>query len=223
MPKISEIKATPMFSCPVCGHVYKTEEEARNCAAIGVWNSDFDSAAHLWCWNIFKPSRDFKCIVAIIPEKINPRYDWDCRNVCHSRRVSLFSAFSNDYWVITNQTKIITLGILEGFERYRLIPPVQYMHNIPDEKAAEIAEVLRQAFALRKHEFVDGHMSIARDWEVIAAYEFEEFTRTLRLASGKETPPLLDTSFLPPTSIISSEKFYNLEKYIPELSKELEW
>lgn len=76
---------------------------------------------------------------------------------------------------------------------------------------------------LREQEFVEGKMSIAKDWKAIAAYEFGEFVKPLRLASGKETAPLFDTSFLPSTSIISGEKLYNLEKYIPELSKELEW
>lgn len=223
MSKMPEIEAVRMFSCPVCGYTYETEEEASSCAAMGLWNKNFDSTDYLWRWNIFKLHRHSPNIVAIIPDKVKTKHTWCDNNSCKRRVVSLFAAFCRNFWTINNQTKIITLDILEGFERYRLIPPVQYMRNIPDEKATEIAEALRQAFASRKHEFVAGHMSIARDWEAIAAHEFKEFMQPLRLASGKEMAPLLDISFLPPTSIISGEKLYNLEKYIPGLFAELEW
>lgn len=220
---ISDIQAKTVFSCPVCGHTYKTEEEARNCADMGVWNKNFDGTSLLWRWNIFKPSRHSPHIVAIIPDVVKTKYTWCGTDSCKRRVVTLFAAFCRNYWAINNQIKIITLGILEGFERYRLIPPVQYMRNIPDEKASEIMEALRQAFILREQEFVEGNMSIAKDWNAIAAYEFDEFVKPLRLTSGKETAPLLDTSFLPATSIISGDKLYHLEKYIPELSAELEW
>lgn len=119
---ISDIQAKTVFSCPVCGHTYKTEE-ARNCAAMGVWNKNFDTTSLLWRWNIFKPSRHSPSIIAIIPDKVKTKYTWCDTTSCKHRVVSLFVAFCHNFWTITNQTKIITLGILEGFERYHLIPP----------------------------------------------------------------------------------------------------
>lgn len=221
---ISDIQAKPVYVCSVCGHRYGTEEEAKNCADMGLWAKDFDSAAYLWRWNIFKPRIDHPSIVAIIPNGARATFIGHENNPCKQRAVVVFEdAASTKYWTFKSRTKIITLGILEGFEQYRLLPSVQYMRNIPDEKADEIMEVLKRAFMLREQEFVNGGMSIAKDWKALAASEFTEFTCPLWLASGKKTLPSIDTSFLPETSLISGKKLYKLEKYIPELSAKLEW
>lgn len=221
---ISDIQAKPVYACSVCGHRYDTMEEAKNCADLGVWAKDFDRAAYLWRWNIFKPRIDHPSIVAIIPNGARATFIGHEINPCKHRAVVVFEdAASIKCWAFHNRTKIITLGILEGFEQYRLIPPVRCMRGIPDAKASEIMEALKRAFMLREQEFVDGGMSIAKNWKALAASEFTEFTCPLWLASGKRMLPFIDTSFLPETRLISGKKLYKLEKYIPELSAKLEW
>lgn len=221
---ISDIQAKPVYACSVCGHRYDTMEEAKNCADMGLWVKDFDSAAYLWRWNIFKPRVDHPSVVAIVSNSARASFIGPDNDSCNQRAVVVFEdAASTKYWTFKSRIKIITLGILEGFEQYHLIPPVQYMRNIPDAKVSEIMETLRQAFMLREREFVDGGMSIAKSWNALAASEFVEFTRPLWLASGEKTLPFIDTSFLPETGLISGKKLYKLEKYIPGLSAKLEW
>lgn len=220
---ISEIQPKSMFECPICGHTYATLKEAKDCAAMGLWNQTFDTQALLWRWCIFKPQRKYPRIVAIIPKAVKTKYDWGCGQSCYSRAVSIFNAASNDYWNITNSTKVISLSLMEGFDRYRLVPPVQYISGLPDEKADEVMAVLEKAFEVRKKEILHSENPIDAYMLAICAFEFSEFTHPLRLASRKEIPPLIDTSFLPQTRLISGQMLYELEKHIPELAAELEW
>ena len=218
-----EIQEEQVFRCPICGSVYETLQEAENCAAMGQWNQKFDTGALLWKWNIFKPSRESRRIVALIPKSVNARYTWTVPSTCCLRTISLFSADSSTYWEICRDIKIMTLSFMDGFDRYRLVPPVRYIRNLPDEKADEIVAVLKAALELRQGELISGGMSIDKDLLALSAFECSEFTHPIRLSSGKVIPPLIDPQFLPQTQLITEKKLYQLEEYIPDLVTELEW
>lgn len=217
-----EIRAEEVYPCPFCGKKYATKEEALNCFRAFKWNEEFPVEDYLWKWCIFASPSCPSHVMAIIPSRVDKRYCWSESEICTRRTVSLFNSFGNNYFNIYKDTTVLRLSFMEGFEKYRLLPPVQYMRGIPYEIYVEVKDVLLCALEYRLKEFEDAGIGASKALIALASFEFPEIVSKLTINhTGKYIDVDSDTKvdYLPETKIISGEQLLAIHKYSPELTR----
>ncbi|MDE7347151.1 MAG: hypothetical protein K2N48_10500 [Muribaculaceae bacterium] len=216
-----EIKSRQVFQCPTCGTNHSYREEAEACYNANKWNDSFPEKEHLWKWNIFPSPCCSSHIVAIIPSKVDKSYCWADGTICTERGVSLFNSFGNNYFNVYASTPILVLDFMEAWNRYKLLPPVQYMKGAPSAVHKDIRTVLFYALEERKRELFSASLSIDQMMAAIAAYEFVEFTAPVTAGAEEKYKKLgryLDTSYIPKSKIINGEKLLDVGRYSPEIA-----
>lgn len=202
-----EIIEKKSYACPFCGRAYATEKEAQTCMASGQWLQDFKDESVLWRWVIL--GNTYGNVCAYIPRKIERKYHWVAGAECIRRCISLFNAFSSSYINATpsdteyyGEYRILeTLGIAEGYEKYKLVPPVRYIRHeqdIPDNVRSEAEKVLKKAYQVRKKELrqiTNGNQDILED--ILIAFINPDLAPDPELAKLlKETELVLDSDLM---------------------------